>query len=241
MKIGNFAAGFFDKKNSRSGVPPIEAKFPEAIEASDGNAGKIKRGRAVAADTVRTQREIIIVVDVRTGFALVNGKAGAEQARGERGHFGDSDFVAIESGAFPTCGSEQFFVDGIVDDADNDFVAVGERDGDTEAGIAMGKIRGAVERVDVPAKFRFVVFAEAFFGGDSVRRKIFGEAVDDDLFAALVGLCDEVDVAFVFDFRRTSVFLAKNFACLARGFDGDFEVSIQSVRQRRLPRKTFKC
>jgi hypothetical protein len=55
------------------------------------------------------------------------------------------------------------------------------------------------------------------------------------LLAALVGLGDEVDVAFVFDFGRACVFFAEDFSCFASGFDGDFEVVFQIVQQRGLP------
>lgn len=44
------------------------------------------------------------------------------------------------------------------------------------------------------------------------------------MLAALVGLGDEVDIAFVFDFRRASVFFTEDFSGFASGFDGDFEV-----------------
>jgi hypothetical protein len=45
------------------------------------------------------------------------------------------------------------------------------------------------------------------------------------LLAALVGLGDEVDVAFVFYFRGPGVFFAKDFSGFQGGFDGDFEIS----------------
>lgn len=47
--------------------------------------------------------------------------------------------------------------------------------------------------------------------------------VDDSLLAALVGLGDEVDVAFVFDFGRARVLFAEDFAGFASGFKGDFK------------------
>lgn len=48
-----------------------------------------------------------------------------------------------------------------------------ERDGDAETWITVGEICGAVERVDVPAKFSVVIFAETFFGGNRVSWEIF--------------------------------------------------------------------
>ena len=103
----------------------------------------------------------------------------------------------------------------------------------------MREIRRPVERVYVPAKFGVVIFAEAFLGGNRVRGEIFCEAVHDCLFAAFVRLGDEVNVAFVFDFRRLRVFFAENFSGFASGFECYFEIGFQVFRQTRLPRKEF--
>ena len=73
-----------------------------------------------------------------------------------------------------------------------------------------------------------------------MRGEIFGKAVDDGLFAALVGLRDEVDIAFVFDLRRTGVLFAENFSGFESGFDGDFEKSFCVIGQSRLQRKSAK-
>ena len=115
-----------------------------------------------------------------------------------------------------------------------------ERDGNAEAGIAVGEIRGSVERVDVPAIFGVVIAAETFFGGDGVGREIFGEAIDDGLFAAFVGLRDEIYVAFVLYFRRAGVLFAENFSSFESGFDGDFEKSFCVIGQSELQGKTVK-
>ncbi len=237
-KIAHFAAGFFDKQDAGGGVPAIEAEFPEAVEAADGNGGEIEGGGAVAANTVGAEREVVIIVNIRARLTLVNGETGAKEASRERGNFGDGDFLAIEGGAFATGGGEEFFINGIVDDAGDDSVAVSEGDGHAEAGIAVGKIRGAVERVDVPAVLGVVILANAFFGSDGMRRKIFRETIDDVLFAALVGLGDEVDVTFVFDLGRTRVLFAEDFSSFEGGFDGDFEIGFQNVRQARPPRES---
>jgi hypothetical protein len=44
-------------------------------------------------------------------------------------------------------------------------------------------------------------------------------------------LCDQVDVAFVFDFGGARVLFAEDFSGFASGFDGDFEVGFQIVGQ----------
>lgn len=173
VEIGEFSAGFFDEKDACGGVPALEAKFPEAVEAACGDAGEIECGGAIAADPVGAQREIVVVMNVGARLAFVYGKAGAKKTGGKRGNFGDGDFLVVERGAFAASGSEKLFVDGIVNDTGDDLIAPGESNGDAEARVAVGKICGAVERIDVPAEFGFVIFAEPFFCCDGVGRKIF--------------------------------------------------------------------
>ena len=115
-----------------------------------------------------------------------------------------------------------------------------ERDGDAEARIAMSEIRCAIERVHVPAKFGVAVLDQAFFRGDGMSWKMFCKASNDGLFAALVGLGDKVNVAFVFDFRRAGEFFAKDFPGFESGCDGDFQIILQIVRQMRLPEIKFE-
>ena len=43
------------------------------------------------------------------------------------------------------------------------------------------------------------------------------------MFAALVSLRDEINVAFVLDIRRARVLFAEDLAGFLRGFDGNFE------------------
>ena len=173
MKIGNFSAGFFDEQDARGGIPTIEAKLPKAVEATDSHGGEIERGGTVTPNAVRTKREIIIVMNVGARLAFVNGKTGAKQAGGERRNFGDGDFVAVEGSAFAAGGSEEFFVNRIVNDAGDDFVAMSEGDRDAETGIAVGEVGGAVERVDVPAVLGVAILAETFFRSDGVGGEIF--------------------------------------------------------------------
>ena len=92
----------------------------------------------------------------------------------------------------------------------------------------------------MPAKFSVVILAEAFFGSDGMRRKIFGKAGDDGLLAALVRLRDEVDVSFVLDFRRSCEFFAKDFSGFEGGVEGDFKIIFQIVRQMPLPGIRFE-
>ena len=240
MKIGDFATGFFHENDARSDVPAFQAKFPEAIEAARGDTGEIEGGGAIAADTVGTEREIVVVVNVGASLAFVNGKPGAKKAGSKRRNFGNGDFLSVQSGAIAAGSSEEFFVNWVINDAGDNFVGVGESDRDAETGIAVREIRGAVEWVNVPAIFGVVITAETLFGGDGVGGEIFGEAIDDGLFTAFVGLRDEIDVTFVFYFRRAGELFAENFSGFESGFDGGVEERFCVIGQSGLQRKTGK-
>jgi len=240
VKIGDFAAGFFHENDARGDVPAFQAKFPEAIEAACGDAGEVEGGGAVAADTVGAKREIVVVVNVGTGLAFVNGKAGAKKAGSKRWNFRNGEFLSVQSGTIAAGSSEKFFVNWVINDTSDDFVAVGESDRDAETGIAVREIRGAVEWVDMPAIFGVVIAAETLFCGNGVGGEIFGKAIDDGLFTAFVGLGDEVDVTLVFYFRRAGVFFAENFSGFEGGFDGDFEKGFWVIGQSGLQRKAAK-
>src|ERR1700737_3946170 len=95
-KICHIAAGLLTQEYPGGGVPLVEAKFPESFKAAGGHAGEVQRGGAVAAHAVRAQREIPVVVNVGTGYALVRGKARAEQAGGQGLDLRDANGVAVE-------------------------------------------------------------------------------------------------------------------------------------------------
>src|SRR6266853_5139050 len=69
-KIADFAAGFFDQQNTRSGVPFRKAEFPEAVEAAGCHRGEIERGRTIAAHSVRVLREVAVVLKIWTKLPL---------------------------------------------------------------------------------------------------------------------------------------------------------------------------
>ena len=124
----------------------------------------------------------------------------------------------------PSSGGEKFVGDGIEDDAGEDGFAVCKRDRNAEARIAVGEIGGAVERIDVPAKFGVAFVAGAFFGGDGVVGEIFGEPLDDGPLGALVGLGDQVGFAFVGNVWRAIELLTKDLPGFLGDFDGGCEI-----------------
>ena len=107
----------------------------------------------------------------------------------------------------------QLIVVGIENGRGKRRAALRQRDGNAEAGIVMGEIRGAVERVDVPAKFGSGVLAGALFRGDGVAGEKFVDAGNNILLGALVRLRDEVDfVALVANVQRPGELLDKDLS-----------------------------
>ena len=116
---------------------------------------------------------------------------------------------------------------GIEDGGSEQRVALGERDGNTETGIAVCEIGGAVERIDVPAKFGSGVLTGAFFCSDGMAGEILVETTNDELLGALVGLGDEVDfVAFVANVQRAGEFLHEDLAGFLSDFDDGLQIAL---------------
>src|SRR5207245_982053 len=81
-----------------------------------------------------------------------------------------------------------FIVNGIVNDAGKDSPVLRKRDRNGEAGILVGKVCCAIERIDMPTKLSAAFVACAFFGGDGVLGEKFREAGDNRPLAATVSL-----------------------------------------------------
>ncbi len=91
----------------------------------------------------------------------------------------------------------------------------------------MGEIRGAVERINVPAKSRSrsALMPRSLFSGNSVVGKIFAQLLNDQPLRAFVRLRDKIDlIAFVRNVQRTRQFFHQDFAGFLRNFNGSFEI-----------------
>src|SRR6266446_5026805 len=139
------------------------------------------------------------------------------------------DFCAVEGGAFAAGGGEKFTVKWVEDYCGERLIPLGERDGDAEPGIAVGKIGGAIERIDVPAilRSRRTLMPGSLFGSNSMVGKVFGQPLDDEPFRALVRLRYEIDfVAFVPKLERARQFLQQGFSGFLRNCNCYFEIGI---------------
>src|SRR4051794_3041012 len=71
--------------------------------------------------------------------------------------------------------------------------------GDTENGVAVRKIRGSIEGIDIPPVVGAALVASAFFADDIVSGPGRTYPFDDELFAGAIGHRDKVNVALVFN------------------------------------------
>src|ERR1700722_20368501 len=65
------AARFFHDQHTSRRVPRIEIELPEAVKASAGHVAQIERGRSSAAYAVRSQRDLVVEVNIRILVPLV--------------------------------------------------------------------------------------------------------------------------------------------------------------------------
>src|SRR5437868_6702896 len=78
----------------------------------------------------------------------------------------------------------------------------------------------------MPAKFGAAHMAHAFFGGYAVLREQSRKPRHDSLLASPVRLSDEIDVAFISNFRRKRILFAKNFSGFERGFNSGVKIRL---------------
>src|SRR5690606_41500525 len=97
-------------------------------------------------------------------------------------------------------GYEHLVARRVIDDADDHFAIMGQRDRHTVEGEAMDEVRRPVNRVDNPYILGLLRFlyryppCEALFAKEGMRREVGADQVADHLLGALVHLSDEIAV-----------------------------------------------
>src|SRR5689334_13733971 len=112
------------------------------------------------------QCDLVIEVDVRILVALVAGKTGRNQGFRQLGGPGDLDRFAVQPSAFALLCRKQLVASGVVQHTRNALLFVLQGDGNAKDRKSMGKIGGAVERVNIPAVIAVQLSAGALFPND---------------------------------------------------------------------------
>src|SRR5258708_40274342 len=171
VKTAARASCLLHQQKSRGCIPRLQPKFPKAIEASCRNAGKVQSSGAVAPHSMRAQGEVVIIMNVRIGAALVHGKSGAKQAGGKSLDLGYRDFLAVQRCAFAARRCEKFIINWIVNNACDNRSVLCQRNGSRKARIFVREICCAIQRINVPVKFGTAHVPGTFLGGDGVFRE----------------------------------------------------------------------
>ncbi len=129
----------------------------------------------------------------------------------------DVNPLAVQIRAFSARRREHFVADGIEHDARDRLAVLGEADRDGEAGIAVREVRGAVERIHVPAVFRARRSRPAaFFGDNRVIGKMFSRSrATIKRFGTAIRFRDDIHFTFVGNLFR-AVELARRIAPASR-------------------------
>ncbi len=153
-----------------SSTSSIPAAVSHDFRPNSQNASKRPHAteqRSSAAEPSRrtpcgSQRETRVVSDVRVLAALIGRKSRDDQARSQRVDRRNVNRLVVEVRAFAARRREQFSAHWIKNNADNRLAIFEQSNRDGKARIAVREIRGAVERIDVPAISRFPPWARRF-------------------------------------------------------------------------------
>ena len=78
-KIGHPSSCFLHHQHSCRRVPRIQIEFPESVKASAGHRAQIQRRRSGPPHPMRTQRDLMIEIDIGIFVPFVAGKSCGQQ------------------------------------------------------------------------------------------------------------------------------------------------------------------
>src|SRR5262245_49620580 len=96
LETSNLPAGFLDNQNPRGRVPRVQVELPESVVPSASHGGEVKRRRTSPSHAVRSQRQLMIEVDVGILVALVAGEPCRDQALRKLRRFRDFNLLSVQ-------------------------------------------------------------------------------------------------------------------------------------------------
>jgi hypothetical protein len=223
-KIGDLAAGLGDDDHSCRHVPGMQSEFPEAVKAPAGYRAQIEGRGPRAADAVRTQRELAVIMNVGVRRSFAHREASAEQALGELGHARNVNGLLAQISSRAPRRGKAFPRPWIQHHAGDRLAILDQPDGHRKHRKPVRKIGSAVERVNVPnVSRRRRRPSPALLRHDGVLRKMIAQPGDDRRFGALVRFGDDIHFALVGNFLGVIETRHHDVAGFARGFHRDFQ------------------
>src|SRR5262249_58678641 len=114
---------------------------------------QVERGRPGATDSLRVLERCGDEREVERGMLTpVVRKAGREQGVLEACRLRDRDRGAVQTRTTAPGRREDLLPDRVVDEPEHEVVTARQRERHRELGMAVGEVRRAVERIDVPAR-----------------------------------------------------------------------------------------
>lgn len=153
------------------------------------------------------------------GFRIFSA-ADEEDGLLEFGSWGSFDRNSVEHGLAAFCDGPGLSDHGIVDDAEDDFVADPQGDGDAEVWDAVEEIHGTIDGIDDPVAVRILVSGNAFFAIERVIGTGGEQDVGDEVLGFLIEC--ELDVVMMrfIDREGLSEMFAEEFSGFHRGAGG---------------------
>src|SRR5690242_13236710 len=224
VHVADAAARFADQENSRRHVPGVQAELPERVEAPSGDVRQVDRRRTGAAHAVRSHRYLVIEMDVDVVMPLPAGKAGGSETVRQALRLRYLNPVIVQPGAGAALGAEHFAPDRVENHACDHFTRPLQAERHVEHRKAVREIRGAVQRVHVPAELGGAFVPSAFFGHDSVRGKMRPQPLDHEFLAGAIGFGDEVEIALQLEAHAALEEVGEQRSGLARDLHRGLEV-----------------
>ena len=113
---------------------------------------------------------------------------------------------------------------GIVNDAEDDFVADAQGDGDAEVGDAVEEIDGAIDGIDDPMAVGVLISGYTFLAIERVGGAGSEEDVGDEVLGFLVEREFDIVVMRFIDREGFAEMFAEEFSGFQSGFDGQIEI-----------------
>ena len=206
-------------------VPGREEQFPERLQPAAGDVAEVQDRRAQPPDRLGAhgQERVLGQVGPVRGPDVV-GKPCDEEAPIEGAHGRDSYRLVVEGGAPSALPDPALVVARIVGHAQHDLPHMLERDGDRVDRHPVRIVRGAVERIDVPAVLDPPSGPSgdrpALLREDGMVGKGCVEAFHDEALGTAVHLGHDVDRALVLDATDAAPLVEEQAPRGPRGVEG---------------------
>src|SRR5215831_9966896 len=128
------------------------------------------------------QRDLMIEVNIRVLMTFVTGESGGHQTLFQPRDIGNMDRAAVEKRSAALLRRKHFVARRIINNTGDPPALIFQSHGNAKDRIAVSKVRGAIERVNVPAKVAAGFATAALFANQVMLWPLLAYVLDDQLF-----------------------------------------------------------